>query len=252
MWAARKLTISDRQLFIMVGALVALAWVALWVWGQSPADGLAAQHPHHGMAGEALILVFFAGWTLMIVAMMLPTSLPLVMMFHGIARRRADAVWLVGLLIGGYLGVWTAFGAVVYLGAWALRELVALSTWVAVNAWLLGPAALMLAGLYQFTPLKYHCLDRCRSPFSFITERWHGRHARAEALWLGMHHGAFCLGWCWSLMLLMFVVGARNVGWMLALGAVMAVEKNVPRGRRLSAPLGVLLIGWGLAAAVTG
>ena len=174
----------------------------------------------------------------------------LVMMFHTLVRRRTDWMLLVGLQVAGYLAVWTAFGAVIYLAGWALRELVMLSSWLAVNAWLLGPAALVLAGLYQFTPLKYYCLDRCRSPFSFIVERWHGRRARVEALALGLHHGAFCLGCCWSLMLLMFVVGAGNLGWMLALGAVMAVEKNAPWGRRLSVPLGVLLVGWGLVAAV--
>jgi predicted metal-binding membrane protein len=104
----------------------------------------------------------------------------------------------------------------------------------------------VLAGLYQFTPLKYQCLDKCRSPLSFIMGHWQGSHEQAQAFRLGVHHGIFCIGCCWSLMLLMFVVGMANIGWMLALGIVMAVEKNMPWGRRLSAPLGAVLLGWGL------
>ena len=105
----------------------------------------------------------------------------------------------------------------------------------------------MLAGLYQFTPLKYACLDKCRSPLGFITEHWHGSHERIHAFRLGVRHGLFCIGCCWSLMLLMFAVGVGNLGWMLVLGALMAIEKNLPWGRRFSAPLGVVLLCWGLS-----
>jgi predicted metal-binding membrane protein len=101
--------------------------------------------------------------------------------------------------------------------------------------------------VYQFTSLKYRCLDKCRSPVSFVLGHWRGRHERRQALWLGMHHGVFCLGCCWSLMLLMFAVGLGNLAWMFALAVVMAVEKNAPWGRRLTAPLGAVLL---LVAAV--
>ena len=100
----------------------------------------------------------------------------------------------------------------------------------------------MLAGIYQFTPLKYHCLDKCRSPMGFVMGHWRGNHEWRQALRLGLDHGIFCLGCCWSLMLLMFVVGTGNIGWMLVLGMAMGVEKNMPWGRRLSAPLGVVLL----------
>jgi predicted metal-binding membrane protein len=81
---------------------------------------------------------------------------------------------------------------------------------------------------------------------SFLTEYWRGNQERTQAFRLGMRHGLFCIGCCWSLMLLMFAVGVGNVGWMLILGAVMAIEKNLPWGRRISAPLGVGLVCWGL------
>jgi predicted metal-binding membrane protein len=197
------------------------------------------------------MLVFIAGWTLMIVAMMLPTSLPLVTSFHTLTRRRMDQGRLVALLLVGYLGIWTLFGFVIYTGDWVLHHAIEHNTWLRADAWALGAVTVALAGLYQFTPLKYRCLDKCRSPLSFIIEHWRGRHDKAQVFRLGVRHGLFCLGCCWSLMLLMFAVGIGNIGWMLALATVMAIEKNMPWGRRLSAPLGVFLLGWGLVLFVS-
>jgi predicted metal-binding membrane protein len=193
-----------------------------------------------------LMLVFVAGWLVMLVAMMLPTTLPLVTLFHRLTMARPDRSRLLGLLLVGYLGVWLLFGMGVYLGDGLLHELGSRSTWLAEHSWALGGLSVLLAGAYQFTPLKYHCLDKCRSPFGFLTQHWRGRDAAGQAFLLGVHHGVFCVGCCWSLMLVMFAVGVGNLGWMLALGALMAVEKNLPRGRRLSAPLGALLLLWGL------
>jgi len=109
---------------------------------------------------------------------------------------------------------------------------------------------LLLAGAYQFTPLKYRCLEKCRSPLSFVIEHWQGRNHRQQAFRLGFDHGLFCVGCCWALMLLMFVVGTTNLGWMLILAAVMALEKNTRWGRMLSAPLGMALLSWGGATLV--
>ena len=190
------------------------------------------------------MLVFVAGWTVMIIAMMLPTSLPLVHLFHTLVRERPRRTRLVMLLIAGYLSIWIMFGVMVYVSDWGLHEAVEQSRWLRANAWVVGAATILLAGLYQFTPLKYHCLDQCRSPLSFLMERWRGGHEERRAFGIGVSHGLFCLGCCWSLMLLMFAVGIGNLGWMLALGTVMAVEKNMPWGRRMSVPLGVILVGW--------
>ena len=98
------------------------------------------------------------------------------------------------------------------------------------------------AGLYQFTSLKRRCLEKCRSPLAFIMQHWHGDDGEHEAFRLGIRHGLFCIGCCWTLMLLMFLVSIGNLGWMLALAAVMAIEKNLTWGRRLSTPLGVVLL----------
>src|SRR5215204_215875 len=196
----------------------------------------------------ALMLVFVAGWSLMVVAMMLPTSLPLVTLFRTLVRGRPDRTWLTVLLIAGYLVVWTLFGILVYSGDWILHGAVEQSMWLEANVVpFIGAGTLIMAGLYQFTSLKYKCLDKCRSPLSFITEHWRGSRERSQSFLLGAHHGLFCVGCCWSLMLLMFAVGLGSLGWMLVVGTVMAVEKNMPWGRKISTPLGVLLLGWGLA-----
>lgn len=243
MWAR-----SDQRIFLpLLVGLVVLAWLVLWVWGQSPYARFLSHHSLDEVRGSgALLLVFVIGWTVMVVAMMLPTSLPLVALFRTLVRQRLDATWLVGLLLAGYLGIWTLFGIVIYLGDWILHDTIQQSAWLQTNTWMLTAGTLALAGVYQFTPLKYRCLDKCRSPLSFIVEHWQGDREHARAFLLGARHGLFCVGCCWSLMLLMFAVGVGNLGWMLVLGAVMAVEKNLPWGRQLSAPLGVVLLLWGL------
>lgn len=118
--------------------------------------------------------------------------------------------------------------------------------WLAAHPWVIGAEVFILAGLYQFTPLKYQCLDQCRSLISFITEHWRSHPQQFHAFLLGMHHGLFCIGCCWSLMLLMFAVGMTNLGWMFLLGVLMAIERNVSWGRRLVAPLGMVLLAAGL------
>lgn len=246
--------VQDRRLFVALFiALVAMAWLALWTWGRSPYD----RYLRHDTLGSvslrddpALLLFFVAGWTLMIVAMMLPTSLPLIMLFHGLVRQRADRRRLQALLVTGYLAVWTAFGLAVHVGDAGIHALVNRSLWLAERSWMIAAATLVVAGLYQFSPLKYRCMEQCQAPLSFILSRWRGRADSRQALRLGLDHGLFCLGCCWALMLLMFAVGEGNFGWMLVLGAVMATEKNLPGGQRLSAPLGVILVGWGAATFV--
>jgi predicted metal-binding membrane protein len=247
-----SLTVDLRRPFTLaLLGLSALAWVTLLVLGQSP---YGRYLDHHSLdqvrGGGSLTLVFVAGWLLMLVAMMLPTSWPLVIMFHKLVSRRPDRLRLTSLLLIGYLSIWVGFGMLVYLGDTALHAVVARSPWLADHVWALSAGALLLAGLYQFTPLKYHCLDKCRSPFSFITEHWRGRGEQGHAFLLGIHHGRFCLGCCWTLMLVMFAVGVGNLGWMLVLGALMAIEKNLPWGRRLSTPMGVVLLAWGLGLLV--
>jgi len=147
-----------------------------------------------------------------------------------------------GLLIVGYLSIWTLFGLVAHAGDMGLHAIVAGNAVLSSNGWIVGVVVLMIAGLFQFSGLKYRCLDKCRTPFSFVNEHWSGRAEHRQSFMLGVHHGLFCVGCCWAIMLLMFIVGTGRVGWMLAIGAIMAIEKNVAWGKRLSASLGVSLL----------
>jgi predicted metal-binding membrane protein len=241
--------VDNRPYFApLLLALIAIAWVALFVWGESP-YGRFLSHDELGhvdiglnVDGVAIALVFVAGWTVMTIAMMLPTSLPLITMFGRVVARRPDHTLLSSLLIAGYLAIWTVFGAAVHAAGQGIHAAVSEVGWLENNSYGIAAATLIFAGVYQFTPLKYMCLDKCRSPFSFISEHWHGGNERMQAFKLGIHHGLFCVGCCWSLMLLMFAVGVGNIGWMMLLGGVMAVEKNMSWGRQLSMPLGVVLV----------
>lgn len=240
--------------FALVG-VVGIAWFVLWQWGRSP---YARFLSHRDLEGAGildmvrLLPLFVVGWTVMTIAMMLPTSLPLVTLFRTMTRNRPHPGRLVGLLIAGYLVVWMSFGAVAHLGDRGVHALVDLVPWLDARPWLIGAAVLALAGAYQFSSLKYRCLEQCRSPFAFVNSHWRGQNPRADAFRLGIHHGLFCLGCCWSLMLLMFAIGAGNLGWMLVLGAIMAVEKNVRWARPMSRPLGVALLAGAVAVALTG
>jgi predicted metal-binding membrane protein len=178
----------------------------------------------------------------MLTAMMLPTTLPLLEVFRRSTARRAERRRLMALVIIGYLAVWTSFGLVAHFTDWAVLSAVRQSQWLIANTWVIGAAVLTTAGLYQFSVIKYRCLDKCRAPLGFVIEHWHGTGEKWQALFLGGRHGIFCVGCCWCLMLLMFLVGNANIGWMLALGAVMAAEKNLPGGRRLAAPIGTVLL----------
>ena len=241
----------------LMGALVALAWVALVIWERSPYGryldhgnwteiGLAATLCRALPAGSVLVpgLLYVGGWLLMSAAMMLPSTLPLLTVFRRLTADRPDRHWLVTLVMLGYLTVWGLFGLAVHLFDILLHTLIAGSSWLIFNGWIVGATVLGLAGAFQFSALKYHCLDKCRTPLSFVVEHWRGRAERRRALLLGLHHGLFCVGCCWAIMLVMFVVGTGSVGWMLALGVLMAIEKNLPWGRRLSAPLGAGLLAW--------
>jgi len=231
-----------------IGLLSVAAWFALWL--STTASSSGAHHHHHPGASDpasgVVMALFVAGWTVMTLAMMLPTSLPLLTTFHTIAGERKNRSLLVTLVVVGYLAIWTFVGVVVYGGSAAVQLLVSGSAWWESHAYAGGALILLLAGAYQFTPLKRRCLDKCRSPLSFVLSYWQGERDRRNAFRLGVHHGLFCVGCCWALMLLMFVVGIGTLAGMLVLGAVMAVEKNVSWGRRISAPLGILLVSAGL------
>lgn len=263
--AGARADANPRQALLaaILGTLTLSSWALLWGWSASPYAGLLyeaggvdtsafAQLGRWLPQGETVVpaALHASAFLLMLSAMMLPTTYPLLAMFRRITATRPDGAWLVVVVVGGFLGVWFAYGVVAHTVDSGLRALAARSTWLASNGDLAAAGVLAAAGLFQFSALKYRCLDECHAPFGFVSARWHGRAPSLEALRLGIDHGVFCVGCCWALMALMFVVGVGNVGWMLALAVVMAAEKNLPWGRRLRTPLGLGLIGWAVALLV--
>jgi predicted metal-binding membrane protein len=241
-------TLHTNVLLVLLGGLIVLSWATLWMLDQSAAGALfhahAAGHQHGHVTGRfGSGALFMGGWVLMTMAMMLPSTLPLVAIFHRFVCARPHASMLVALLLLGYLIAWALFG----LAAWLLNAGIAAipAATAATSSWIAAAGLCLLAGAFQFSKLKYQCLDRCRAPFSFVMSRWRGRNPRGEALQIGLAHGAFCVGCCWALMLLMFAVSTASLLWMLLLGLIMSVEKNVPWGRHFAKPLGWIIIAVG-------
>jgi predicted metal-binding membrane protein len=254
-----------QRIFLPVlAALIALAWLLLWGWARSPygrylahddwlTSGPAADLCRAIPGGSVLLpmLLYAAAWILMTAAMMLPTTLPLFNAFDRLTAGRPDHGRLLLLLGLGYVAVWGAFGLLAHGLHSGVLALLATSPTVAWHGWLIGAATIALAGAFQFSRLKHRCMEKCRTPLSFVIEHWRGQGQARQAFALGMHHGLFCVGCCWALMLLMFVVGTGSLGWMLLLAAVMAIEKNHRWGRHLSAPLGFALLGWAVVLVAT-
>jgi len=226
--AGMPATRTRNWLLPIMAGLIGMAWLALFLWEQSPYGryldhgrwtdlGLAASICR-ALPGGAVVLpglLYAGGWLLMSAAMMLPTALPLLQRFDRLTAARGDRGGLIALVIIGYLLVWLGFGVAAHLLDAALHATAQRSAWLTFNAWVLGASVLAIAGLFQFSRLKYHCLDKCRTPLSFIIQHWHGTTPQRDAFLLGLHHGVFCVGCCWAIMLLMFLVGTGNVGWML-------------------------------------
>lgn len=235
----------ERSAVAAVVSLLALAaWVVLWT-----AQANVHQALHFDGRAEfaslfrpSILLTFVGAWTVMSIAMMLPTSLPVLTTLRTFASSRSDRPLLIALAALGYLAAWIAFAALAGPLSIGLHKIVAVSNGQGWLARVVAPALLLAAGLFQFSALKYRCLEKCRSPLSVVLSHWRGQYQRWESFRLGWASGVFCVGCCWALMLLMFLSSVGHLAWMLGLGLVMAIEKNVRWGRRLSAPLGIVLI----------
>jgi predicted metal-binding membrane protein len=178
--------------------------------------------------------LFLGIWVVMMVAMMFPSAAPMILMFAAVSsgkRRRAQAFTPTWVFVSGYLLIWALFGALAYLIATSADHLAAQSPWLLANGARIGGVALVGAGLYQLSPLKLVCLSKCRTPTQFILTAW--RDGYRGALRMGMEHGAFCLGCCWWLMVILFPLGLMNVAAMGFLTALIFAEKCLPMGRRI-------------------
>ncbi len=233
----------QRERYLILGGLLilsALAWVFL-IW-QARMMGSQAMGLTMGMSA----LLFISIWIVMMVAMMFPTAAPMILMFSKIytSKRQQELPFVpTWVFVSAYLLVWSLCGVVAYPLAVGFEQLAGQSMWLMDNAARLGGVVLLLAGLYQLSPLKDICLSKCRTPLQFILSSWHDGYGGAFRM--GLEHGAFCLGCCWLLFVILFPLGIMNIAVMALVTALIFAEKALPIGRQISKLAGAGLIVYG-------
>ena len=194
------------------------------------------------------VFLAFAMWAVMMVGMMAPSASPMLLLFAGARAGRGQRAWSPpALTFGlGYVSVWTGFSAAAALAQYGLHRAALLSPAMASSSSRLAGAILAVAGAYQLTPWKGRCLTHCRSPLGFLLANW--RDGAAGAFRMGLRHGIYCLGCCWALMGVLFVVGVMNLVWVAVLTGFVFIEKIAPAGPIVSRAAGAAMVVWGIAA----
>ena len=225
---------------LAVAALAIAGWVLL-AWMALDMDAPVAQlaMPMSPAWSTGNVVAVWTMWAVMMVAMMVPGALPMILMFTVVAQRngqgsRAQA------FVGAYLLVWVVFASAGTLAQWTLQRLGWVDPMRVSTSAVPAAVLLLLAGIYQFSPLKRVCLKACRTPLAFLLGAW--RPGVGGAFTMGLRHGLVCLGCCWALMALLFVGGVMNVPWVAALALAVAIEKAAPGGERIAGWLGVALL----------
>jgi predicted metal-binding membrane protein len=237
-------TLRHDRLIVAIG----IATVVAFSWGYLIAGaGIDMSMADMPMDPEpwspAQALLMFAMWWVMMVAMMVPTAAPTILLFTTIKRRQATAdspVIPSWLFLAGYLVIWAGFSLVAVSAQWALEQSGLLSGMMASTSNLLAGIILLAAGLYQLTPIKRACLRYCQNPLLFLSQYW--QPGALGALRMGFRHGSYCVGCCWFLMGLLFVGGVMNLVWIAAVAIYVGLEKMVARSRWLSSAVGAGLI----------
>lgn len=253
--ALERLLHRDR-----VVAVAALTGVALMSWlylflgaGMDAHDMDAMLSPSMTLHWSATYFtVMLLMWVIMMLAMMLPSASPMILLHATISRRRREqggVLAATGIFALGYVVIWAAFGLAATFLQWALAAAALLSPAMALTSKIAAASMLIAAGAYQWTPLKQSCLRRCRSPLDFVLAYW--REGAWGSFSMGARHGAFCLGCCWLLMMLLFVGGLMNMLWIGGLAVFVLVEKMMPWGHWLGRVAGLALVFWGCVALAT-
>jgi len=261
-------TLFKRDSAVVLMALVALtllSWLALLAGAGTGMDPAAmsgwwlpmAMPPAESWARTPFYwLIAFFMWAVMMVAMMLPSASPLVLLYARVVRRaesqgrEIEASASIAGFASGYLTLWILFSALAVALQFGLERSELMSAMMSSRSALLSGGLLIAAGLYQFSPLKAACLKHCRGPASFLAAHW--RPGVLGAWRMGLVHGAYCVGCCAVLMLLLFVGGVMNLMWIVGLTLFVALEKFAPFGEAMAKAVAGLLVFAGLALIATG
>lgn len=245
---------AARDRWIVGAALLATAALA-WAWLlMQPVQDMAMAGMSDPSPWSAAYLVpAFAMWALMMVAMMLPSAMPMILLYARVTAKAGARRATLGTTVFtlAYVALWTGFAlAAAVLQAALVGRGVVSDIGLALGDARLAGGLLVAAGLYQLTPLKHACLETCRSPLSFLMRLW--RPGTAGALRLGLAHGAYCIGCCWALMLLLFVGGVMNLAWIGGLALLVLAEKLAPARLAVTPAVGAMLILAGVVLLVRG
>lgn len=244
------LGLRRAPVWIAMVAVVAMSWYTLGGMDSGPSamHGDAAAHAAMTMHGDgaAALLMALGMWAVMMMAMMLPTVAPSASVFSRLSARRdpARVNSATTAYVAGYAACWIAFAAPAALMQWALTHALLLDPMARSTSTMMSSAILLAAGVYQWLPQKSACLSKCRMPLAFFMANW--RDGRSGAFRLGVQHGGYCIGCCWALMAVMFVVGAMSLVWMGLIVLVVLGEKVIPASWRFDKALGVALVVAGL------
>ncbi len=217
----------DRAIVLLslVGVCL-LAWA--WLGAMTPTMADMPDMPMPSLARQYALAALM--WAVMMVGMMLPSAAPMILLFTTVQRKQGGRpVLMSGVFGAGYLLVWGGFAIVAAGLQLALAQAALLSPSLMLVSARAAGVVFLLAAAYEFSPLKNRCLTRCQSPFAFITQYW--RRGLGGALRMGVLHGAFCVGCCWVLMLLLFAAGVMNLVWVAALSVLILLQKVLPGGR---------------------
>jgi len=238
----------DRVLVVSCLLLVVvLSWAYLLSGAgmmQAMGDMLMPMSTGPWTLGWAVLVLVM--WAVMMAAMMLPSAAPIILLYAAIARRsseRGEPASASGAFAFGYIAVWAAFSLAATVLQYGLEKVALMSSMMQTTSIALAGTVLIAAGLYQWTPLKQACLRHCRSPLDFIVTYW--RPGARGAFVMGLRHGAYCVGCCWLLMLLLFVGGVMNFAWIAGVALFVLIEKLVPAGHWIGRGAGILLVVWG-------
>lgn len=237
-----------RDRALVLGALAVVAALA-WLYLIDMARMMPVGESMAGMRAVSwdldYFIMMFVMWAIMMTGMMIPSAAPVILLHAAIQRRREGGrpYLATALFVLGYLVAWTGFSLAAVLLQWGLSEAALLSPAMVSTSSLLAGAVFLAAGLYQWTPLKDVCLKHCRSPVHFLVRRHSS--GRFAPLRMGIEHGAYCVGCCWVLMLLLFALGVMNLIWVAAIAIFVLVEKVLPRGIAVGRLSGGLMIASG-------
>lgn len=232
-----------RQRNVILFALLGLAATGWVVFLNQSSDHMTMGH-HMGpdLTMGASWPLFLGMWVAMMAAMMFPAAAPMVLMYGRMRRGDPPSI---ALFTASYIVLWFGFGALAYLLGAAVETAASQSEWVAMNWGRAGGALLVLAGVYQVSPLKEVCLRQCRSPLSFVMTRW--RDGRSGAVRMGLVHGISCMGCCWLLFVILIPLGVMNVAAMGAVAALVFAEKVLPLGKAVGTAAAAVLVLYGIA-----